>query len=109
MSEMFAIDLPKDLSAEEQGALVASLREIDDVEEAKVLDSRIVDLATITVGVQLATQIGSAVGPVIEKVIGVIRGRRIKGVKISFPDGMTIAVDEISGKELKQLLELVGK
>jgi hypothetical protein len=105
----FAIDLPKDLSDDEQEALITSLREIDEVEDAELLDSRMVDLATITVGVQLATQIGSAAGPVFEKIIGVIRGRRIKGVKISFPGGTTIAVDEISGKDLKQLLELVGK
>jgi hypothetical protein len=105
----FAIDLPVDLSEDEQESLVASLRELDDVEDAEVLDSRMVDLATISVGVQLATQVGTAIGPVVEKVIGLIRGRRIKGVKITFPGGTSIAVDEISGKDLKQLLELVGK
>ena len=105
----FAIDLPKDLSPEEQESLVASLREIDEVENADVLESRMVDLATITVGVQLATQIGSAAKPVVQKIIEVIRGRQIKGVKITFPGGTSIAVDEISGKDLQQLLEIVGR
>jgi hypothetical protein len=109
MSERFAIELPNDLTEQEQQELVASLREIDEVEQADVLSARSVDLATISVGVQLATQIGSAMGPVVEKIVGVIKGRQIKGVKISFPGGTSIEVDEISGKDLKQLLELVGK
>jgi hypothetical protein len=110
VSERLAIELPEDLSEEAQDELVASLREIDAVEQAENLGpSRSVDLATISVGVQLATQIGSLVGPVVKTIIGVIRGRQIKGVTLSFSDGTTVAVDEISSKDLDQLLERVGK
>jgi hypothetical protein len=110
MSERLAIELPDDLSEEEQNELVASLRAIDEVEQADNLGpSRSVDLETISVGVQLATQIGGLIGPVVSKIIEVVRGRQIKGVTLSLPDGTTIAIDEISGKDLDQLLERKGR
>jgi hypothetical protein len=110
MSERLAIELPDNLSEEEQNELVASLRAIDEVEQADNLGpSRSVDLETISVGVQLATQIGGLIGPVVTKIIEVIRGRQIKGVTLSLPDGTTVAIDEISRKDLDQLLERKGK
>jgi hypothetical protein len=110
MSARLAIELPEDLSEDEQDQLVASLREMDEVEYAENLGpSRSVDMQTISVGVQLATQIGTLVGPALKAIIGVIRGRQIKGVALSLPDGTKVAVDEISGKDLDRLLERVGK
>jgi hypothetical protein len=108
MNDRFALELPSDLSDGERDELVASLREVDGVERAEVLDTRSIDLATISVGVQLASQVQDLVAPVIEKIVNVVRGRQIKGVKIQFPGGASVAVDEISGKDLKQLLELVA-
>ena len=107
MNDRFALELPNDLSDEEREELVESLRGVEGVDNADVLDARMVDLATISVGVQLAGQVQELLGPVVEKIIHVVRGQRIKGVKLVFPGGMSIAVDEISGKELKQLLEAV--
>ena len=110
MRDRLAIELPPDLSEEEQNELVTSIQAIDEVEDAENLGpSRSVDLETISVGVQLATQIGGLVGPVVKKIIDVIKGRSIKGVKLSLPNGTTVAVDEISGKDLDNLLAQVGK
>jgi hypothetical protein len=110
MSDRLAIELPPDLSEEEQNELVTSIQAIDEVEDAENLGpSRSVDLETISVGVQLATQLGGLVGPVVKKIVEVIKGRSIKGVKLSFADGTTVAVDEISGKDLDHLLAQVGK
>ena len=110
MSDRLALELPPDLSEAEQDELVASLQAIDEVEQADNLGpSRSVDLATISVGVQLATQIGGLIAPVVNKIIEVVRGRRIKGVKLSFPDGTTVAVDDIAGKDLDQLLAQMNK
>jgi hypothetical protein len=106
MGERLAIELPDDLSEEEQNEVVASIRAIDEVEQADNLGpSRTVDLATISVGIQLATQLGGLIGPVVNKIIEVIRGRHIKGVTLSLPDGTTLAIDEISGKDLDHLLD----
>jgi hypothetical protein len=106
MGERLAVELPKDLNEEEQNELVASIRAIDEVEQADNLGpSRSVDLETISVGIQLATQLGGVIGPVVSKIIEVIRGRNIKGVTVSLPDGTTVAIDEISRKDLDQLLE----
>ena len=107
MNDRFALELPDDLNEQERDELVASLRDLEGVGSAEVLDARMVDLATISVGVQLAGQVQELLGPVVEKIVNVVRGRQIKGVKLVFPGGMSIAVDEISGKDLKQLLETV--
>ena len=110
MSDRLAIELPPDLSEDEQNEIVASVQALDGVEQADNLGpSRSVDLETISVGVQLATQIGGLAGPVVKKIIDVIKGRSIKGVKLSFADGTTVAVDEISGKDLDHLLAQVSK
>jgi hypothetical protein len=106
MSERLAVELPNDLSEEEQNELVASIRAIDEVDQADNLGpSRSVDLETISVGIQLATQLGGLIGPVVTKIVEVIRGRHIKGVTVSLPDGTTLAIDEISREDLDQLLE----
>jgi hypothetical protein len=106
MGERLAIELPDDLSEDEQNALVDSIRAIDEVDQADNLGpSRSVDLETISVGIQLATQLGGLIGPVVTKIVEVIRGRHIKGVTVSLPDGTTLAIDEISSKDLDRLLE----
>jgi hypothetical protein len=106
MSERLAIELPSDLSQEEQSQLVDSIRAIDEVDQADNLGpSRSVDLETISVGIQLATQLGGLIGPVVTKLVEVIRGRHIKGVTVSLPDGTTLAIDEISQEDLDRLLE----
>ena len=64
MSDRLAIELPPDLSEEKQNELVSSIQAIDEVEDAENLGpSRSVDLETISVGVQLATQLGAWSAP----------------------------------------------
>ena len=110
MTERLAIELPDDLSEAQQDALIASLQQIDEVEEAENLGpSRGVDLQTISIGIELATQIAGLIGPVVKKIIGTIQGHQIKGVRMSLPDGTTVAVDEISPKDLDNLLDRLGK
>jgi acetylglutamate kinase len=110
MSERLAIELPDDLSNAQQEELVASLRQIDEVEGAENLGpSRSVDLETISIGVQLATQIGVLIGPVVKTIIGTIRRHQIKGVSVSLPDGTSVVVDEISPKDLDHLIDRLGK
>ena len=70
MTERLAIELPDDLSQAQQDELIASLRQIDEVEEAENLGpSRGVDLQTISIGIQLATQIAGLIGPAVKKII----------------------------------------
>ena len=110
MNARLAIELPDDLSEAQQDELIASLRQIDEVERARNLGpSRGVDLQTISIGIQLATQIAGLIGPAVKKIIGAIQRHQIKGVCMSLPDGTSIAVDEISPKDLDNLLERLGK
>lgn len=110
MSERLAIELPDDLSKAQQEELIASLRQIDEVKGAVNLGpSRGVDLQTISIGIQLATQIGGLIGPAVKMIIGTIQRHQIKGVRMSLPDGTTVAVDQISPKDLDNLLDRLGK
>jgi hypothetical protein len=109
VSERLGIELPHDLAQEQQDDLVGSLQQLDEVDGAKMLAPARSDAATISVGLQLAAQIGAAIGPVVVKVIEVIRRREITGVDITLPSGARIAVDEISAKDLEHLLEDVGE
>jgi hypothetical protein len=110
MAERLAIELPAGVGEEARDELVASLQDIEEVDAAENLGpSRSVDLETISIGVQLAAQIGGLAGPVVKRIVGLIRGRDIKGVELSLPDGTTIAVDEISSEDLDHLLERMGK
>lgn len=110
MNERLAIELPDDLSQVKQEELIASLRQIDEVKGAENLGpSRGLDLQTISIGIQLATQIKGLIGPAVKKIIGTIQGHQIKGVRLSLPDGTSIAVDEISPKDLDNLLKRLGQ
>jgi hypothetical protein len=104
MSERLTIELPADVPEEQRNDLVRSLRELSEVERADVLTSRNVDANTITIGMQMAT----ALAPAVDKVVDTIRGRPIKGVKLTFAGGGSLSVDEISGKDLRQLLDQLG-
>ena len=104
MSERLAIELPADVPEHERDDLVQALRELGDVERADVLTSRSVDANTVTIGMQMAT----ALAPAVDKVVDTIRGRPIRGVKLTFPGGGSLSVDEISGKNLQQLLDQLG-
>src|SRR5215213_5329236 len=109
MFSAIGIEFPKTaLTAADERELVDSLSALDEVESADVLQPRSVDLETISIGVTLATQLGGAVAPVFEKILALIRGRRIKGVKITLGD-KTIEADDISPKDLQALLDKVGK
>ena len=104
MTDRLAIELPAGVPDEQRDELVRSLRELSEVERADVLTSRSVDAGTITIGMQMAT----ALAPAVDKVVDTIRGRPIKGVKLTFPGGASLSVDEISGRDLRQLLDQLG-
>ena len=110
MNERLAIALPDDLSETRQAELIAALRQIDEVAGADNLGpSRGVDLQTISIGVQLATQVGGLIGPVVKKIIDTIARHHIKGVRVSLPDGTSVTVDEISSEDLDNLLERLAR
>jgi hypothetical protein len=104
MSDRLAIELPAEIPQQQRDELLRSLQGLDEVEQADVLASRSIDPATITIGIKLV----SALGPVMDKLLDTLRGSRIKGLKLTLPGGTSISVDEISGKDLQQLLVQLG-
>jgi hypothetical protein len=107
MEPVFRIDLPADTPPEQAQTLAAEIRTLAEVENTGTLAARGLDPVSIGVWVKLAVSVVGAVKtavPVIEKVINQIRGKGVKGAKITFADGIVVSVDEISLKDLQALL-----
>jgi hypothetical protein len=107
MSQRFKIELPADCPTEEAKALVAEVKTLDHVQNAGTLTVRGLDPASIGLWIQLASGIVTtavAAVPVIQKIAELLRGRGVKGAKLTFADGTVLAVDEISAHDLKDLL-----
>ena len=107
MSDVFEIELPKDVSAAELHALRGDLRTIQEVEDTGSGDERAIDPASVMLWVQVITGALTAVGTgaaVLEKIVGVLRGRGIKGAKIKLADGTTIDAEQISPEALATVL-----
>jgi hypothetical protein len=107
MSQRFKIELPADCPAEEAKTLVAEVKAMEDVQNAGTLTARSLDPASIGLWVQLASGIVTATAaavPVIQRIAELLRGRGVKGAKLTFADGTVLTVDDISAHDLKNLL-----
>jgi hypothetical protein len=108
MSPRFKIDLPADVEAAKAQHLLAELKALDGVQSAGTLTTRGLDPASLGLWVQLASGIvatAAAAMPVLQKIVELVRGRGIKGAKLTFADGTTLSVDAISARALKDLLD----
>jgi hypothetical protein len=106
MTERFAIDLPAGLSTAQEADFVAAIGQLEEVSAARALGARSTGSDAISIAVQLVTQLG---GPVLQAIAEIARSRQIRGVEILLPNGTKIAVDQISGKDLRQILAMAGE
>ena len=113
MVTTFRIELPKGSSRVESKAIAADLRQLGDIEDAGTMEARSIDPQQVALWVQASSTALGAIGtavPVIQNVVGLIRGKGIKGARIILPNGIEFAADEVSAKDLQTLLKgLTGK
>lgn len=108
MSDTFTIEFPADVSDSELESIQAQLREMSEVEDAGSMNARSIDAQSLMLWVQIAT---SAVGlisagvPLVQRVVEMIRGKGLKGVKLMLSDGTSFSADEISAAELEKVLK----
>lgn len=108
MEDLFSIELPKTVSDIELEALEGEIKQLNDIADAGVEDTRSIDPATLGIWIQLATGVLGVVGtalPIIRQIIEMIRGKGIKGAKIILDENTTISVDEVSAKDLESVLK----
>ena len=110
MSDIFTLELPKNVPAEQLSALEEGLLQVEGVDDAGTLESRSIDPATVGMWIQAGAGVLGMVAtavPLVEKILNMVRGRGIKGAKIRF-EGGEIEVDAISPAELQALVATVG-
>jgi hypothetical protein len=106
MSDVLTIKLPDGSAPADATLLSEALGELPAVESARPRRTRS-DLASIALLVELAgsafTVVATAV-PIIQKIIGTIRGKGIKGAVIEFPNGGKLTIDSASVEDIERLV-----
>ena len=105
MGDGFTIILPKTTNKSDLASIKADIQKLDTIEDVTQKELRGVDLNTIKMIVEVIGALGTATD-LIKKVVEIIRGQGVKGVKIKFPNGKEISVDE--AKTIKDI-ERIGK
>jgi hypothetical protein len=107
MDDIFVIEFPSTMPKSEVEALEQEFRSLNGVEDAGLDDSRSVDLVAAGIWIKLVADALGAVNsgiPIVQQISQMIRGKGIKGAKITFADGTSASFDEISAKDLEKLL-----
>jgi hypothetical protein len=99
MSNVIEIELPRGANQSEAQALRDELTRLTDVHSSDVVQPKAIDPASLIVWVKLA----AAALPVLTAVVNLIRGRRMKNVRLKVGDN-SIEVDSASPAELEKVL-----
>ena len=106
MSDRIKLEVPSD----SEGGVVEELRnELGTLEEVEGVSGaqRSIDAGTITMILQIAGTAFATAGaalPVLERVIGIFRRKKVTGATIELPDGTKISVDNTTPEQLQELL-----
>ena len=108
MSETFTIEFPPDVPESDVANIENELKNVAGVEDAGSMGARSIDPISLTLWVSVATGVvGFAKNaiPLVQSVIEMIRGKGIKGAKITLSNGTSFSADEISAKDLENLVK----
>jgi hypothetical protein len=106
MAEALRITLPAASTSDGARSISEALTSLPEVQSAEPSRTR-ADPASVLLFVQLAGSVFSAVAtavPIVQKIIGTIRGKGIKGAVIEFPGGVKLSVDSASVADIEQLI-----
>lgn len=108
MAETFTIQFPSDVQESDVANIENELKNVAGVEDAGSMSARSIDVQTLGLWVSAASGVlglASTGIPLIQTVIEMIRGKRIKGAKITLANGTSFSADEISMKDLENLMK----
>ncbi len=113
--DVLEISLPADMPRAELDQLAAELAAefegFPQVEGTSTERTRSLTAASVLVLVKLIAEgagAATALTTVVGKVVEIVRGRGLKGVTITRPDGTTIAIDQMEAKDLERLMKAAG-
>lgn len=108
MADTFTIEFPPEVQERDVESIETELKNVDGVQDAGSMGARSIDAQTVMLWVSVATGVVGLAKtglPLIQNVIDMIRGKGIKGAKITLANGTSFSADEISAKELGNLIE----
>jgi len=105
--DLITIELPKTASKEDLKAIRSELEDMAEIEDIGSLTDRSIDPSTLGLWIQVATGIvgvASSTMPLIQKLMEIVRGKAIKGAKITLANGTVVSIDEASVKDVEKLI-----
>jgi hypothetical protein len=110
-SEFLTLSLDKGVDQSAAEDLATALTTIDQVKSARALQMRAIDLASAMVLVEF---VGGVLGSVtaawelVTKLRTVLGNDRVRGARVSLPNGARIELESVTRDELAHLVELAG-
>jgi hypothetical protein len=108
MEDILTIEVPGGLSEEVLKELESTISGLEPVKKVgHTSGDRSLDPASLMLWMELIggalTVVATAV-PLIEKIVGMFRNKKISGVKISMPDGTAVSVDDCTSDDIRKLI-----
>ena len=107
-TERIKIEFPNNAQSADVEEIVDELNQLDEVENAKKRQTRSIDFATISMVVEVAggvIGVASQAVPLLQKIFGSVKEKKIHGARITLPDGRIIEVDNTSMEDLERLIQ----
>lgn len=107
-NERIKIEFPKSAKSADVEEIEEELNQLDDVERAKTRQTRSLDIATISMVVEVAggvIGVASQAVPLLQKIFGSVKKKEIHGARLTLPDGRIIEVDNTSIEDLERLIQ----
>lgn len=108
MADTLMIEFPADVRESDVADIENELKNVAGVEDAGSTTVRSIDVQTLGLWVSAASGIiglASSGIPLVQSIIGLIRGKGIKGAKITLANGTSFSADEISARDLENLIK----
>ena len=108
MADTFQIEFPSNMQERDVTTIENEIKQVAGVEDAGSMTTRSIDVQTLGLWVSAASGVlglASTGIPLIKTVIEMIRGKGIKGAKITLANGTSFSADEISMKDLETLMK----
>jgi hypothetical protein len=106
MEPDFSIELPEGTSQTTLQELTEELRDLDEVDEASEPQRSLIGSALVLIKVAgPALEAVSTAVPILQKIVGLIRGKGVSGATIELPDGTKLSVDNASVADIERLLQ----
>jgi hypothetical protein len=112
MPDQFQIILPATVSKQELESIQNELKSLNGIENAGAAAVRGLDPETIAIAFKVAGAVLAAVGagvPLFQKIMNMIRKRKIASAHIKFPDGTEIALENATMNEIEEMLNIASK